>query len=131
MRQITGQLLALLAVLGVGAGISRAESAGKVEQSVVVHFDYGAQDWSTFFQWEQELRDAITAAKVGKYDGNELSVAGIDGSMYIYGPDADKLFAFVKPRLLAAPFLNNITVTLRYGDVMDPSARKTKIELRR
>src|SRR4051812_26478938 len=124
MRQIVHQLLALLALLGIGAGNSKVESAGKHEEAVIVHFDYGTKDWSTFFQFEKEFEDSISAAAVGDYDGNELAVDGSDGSMYIYGPDADKLFAFVKPRLLAASFLKNIVVTLRYGDVGDPSARE-------
>jgi hypothetical protein len=131
MGQVIRQLLAWFALLGIGVGTSKVESAGKHEEAVIVHFDYGKKDWSTFFQFEKELENAISAAAVGEYDGNELAVDGSDGSMYIYGPDADKLFAFVRPRLLAATFLKNVIVTLRYGAVSDPSVRETKIELRR
>jgi hypothetical protein len=130
MLSIVRQLLALFVLLGIAAGTSKVESADKHEEAEIVHFDYGAKDWSTFFEFEKGFKDAISAAAVGEYDGNELTVDG-SGSMYIYGPDADKLFAFVKPRLLAATFLKNVIVTLRYGSVFDPSARKKKIELRR
>jgi hypothetical protein len=84
--------------LGIGAGTSKVESAGKYAEAVIVHFEYGREHWSTFFQFEKEFEDAISNAAVGEYDGNELAVDGSDGSMYMYGPDADKLFAFVLRR---------------------------------
>jgi len=99
------------------------------EQAVLVQFDYGSKDWAPFFEFEKGFEAAIADSGLGDYDGNELAVDGSDGTMYIYGPDADKLFAFVKPRLLAAKILKNIRVTLRYGAVDDPHAREVHIGL--
>jgi hypothetical protein len=124
-------LLALAALLSIGTSASTAAEAGKHEEAVIVHFDYGRKDWSRFFEFEKALEEAIARANVGEYDGNELAVDGSDGSMYMYGADADKLFAVVKPHLLAASFLRNIVVTLRYGAVTDTAARQKRIELRR
>jgi hypothetical protein len=48
----------------------------------------------------------------------------------MYGPDADRLFSFVKPYLEAAPILKDIEVTLRYGAVGDGTARVSKVKVR-
>jgi hypothetical protein len=121
----------LAALLGIGSDSSRGEATGaKHEEAVIVHFDYGQSDWSEFFEFEKDLEAAIAEAAVGEYDGNELATDGSDGSMYMYGPDADALFAIVKPRLLSAALLRNVVVTLRYGAVTDPAAREEKVTLR-
>jgi hypothetical protein len=99
------------------------------EQAVLVQFDYGSKDWAPFFEFEKGFEAAIADSGLGDYDGNELAADGSDGYMYIYGPDADRLFAFVKPRLLSAKILKNVRVTLRYGAVDDPHARKVHIRL--
>jgi hypothetical protein len=123
-------LKALAALLGMGSGSSSLPAkTEKHEEAVIVHFDYGEKDWSRFFEFEKTLEEAIAKAAVGEYDGNELATDGSDGSMYMYGPDADALFAIVKPRLLSASFLRNVVVTLRYGAVTDPTAREKKVRL--
>jgi N12 class adenine-specific DNA methylase len=123
-------LTALAALLGMGSGSSSAQAAAaKHEEAVIVHFDYGQKDWSRFFEFEKTLEEAIAKAAVGDYDGNELATDGSDGSMYMYGPDADALFAIIKPRLMSASFLRNVVVTLRYGAVTDPTTREKKLRL--
>ena len=120
----------LAALLGIGSGSSDAEATvAKHEEAVIVHFDYGQKDWSRIFEFEESLEEALAQAAVGEYDGNELATDGSDGSMYMYGPNADALFAIVEPRLVSATFLRNIVVTLRYGAATDPAARERKIKL--
>jgi hypothetical protein len=78
----------------LGFGVGRyAASKPAPEQAVLVHFDYGHSDWAPFFSFEKGLEDAIAESGAGDYDGNELAVDGSDGTLYMYGPDADKLFA--------------------------------------
>ena len=123
-------LMALAALMGIGSGSPNVQAAAaKHEEAVIVHFNYGQKDWSQFFEFEKNLEEAIAKAAVGEYDGNELATDGSDGSMYMYGPDADALFAIVKPRLLSASFLRNVVVTLRYGAVNDPTTREKKVGL--
>lgn len=87
-----------------------------VEQAVIVSFGYGGStDLEPLFALERELESAIAAASVGEYDGNEIAVDGSDGTLYMYGPDADKLFAAVKPALESCRFMNGAVVRLRYG----------------
>ena len=75
--------------------------------------------------FERQLESAITAAQAGEYDGNEVAVDGSDGTLYMYGPDADKLFAAIRPALEACSFMKGALVRLRYGPPADgvPSAK--------
>lgn len=65
------------------------------------------------------MEDAIDRAGVGEFDGDELASDGSDGTHYMYGPDADALFAVIKPLLEAADFMRGARVQLRYGPPAD------------
>jgi len=128
VRRLLSALFAALPLIGIGAKPSNATTSAS-EQAVIVHFDYGNPDWKPFFKFQERLESAIKRSGAGDYDGNELAVDGSDGTLYMYGPDADKLLAVAKPILLSADFLKNITVTLRYGGVEDKLAREVKVRL--
>jgi hypothetical protein len=121
-------LLSVVALLA-SCGNREAEETPVTEQAVIVHFNYGNKDWAPFFAFEEKLESAISAAGVGEYDGNELAADGSDGTLFMYGPDADKLFAVVKPHLEAADLLKNIVVTIRYGAPEDASAREATVRI--
>ncbi len=89
------------------------------EHAVIVRFDYGSTDLDPLFAVEDRLEQVISAAAVGEYDGNEVAASGDDGTLYLYGPDADALFAVVKPVLASAACLRNAVATLRYGPPED------------
>lgn len=89
------------------------------EHAVLVHFAYGSTDLSRLFALEEQLEDVITAARVGEFDGNEVATDGSDGTLYMYGPDADALFAAVRPILQATEFMKGAHVKLRYGPPQD------------
>jgi hypothetical protein len=126
------RLWILAAPVLVGIFIS-ANSPGAApapsEQAVIVHFDYGSRDWAPFFQFESRLEQAIAASGTGEYDGNELATDGSDGSLYMYGPNADKLFAVVKPLLESSTLLKHVVVTLRYGSAGDKNAREVEVRV--
>ena len=127
------RLLSAAALIGM-VTTANTSSAGDSapaasEQAVLVHFDYGSRDWKPFFQFEDRLQRAIAASGAGEYDGNELATDGSDGSLYMYGPDADKLFAVVKPLLESSPILKHVVVTLRYGKAGDPNARQVQVRV--
>lgn len=96
---------------------SGAESA--TEHAVIVHFNYGSKDLKSLFALEDKLEAAISKSGAGEYDGNEIAVDGSHGSLYMYGPSADKLFEVVKPILEATPFMKGAKVKLRYGPPKD------------
>jgi hypothetical protein len=113
------------------AGCARGENERSMsEHAVIVSFDYGSNDWKPFFDWEEKFEAAVEAAEIGEYDGNEMAVDGSGGMLFLYGPDADKLFAVVRPQLEAATVLKNVVVTLRYGAVDDTSAKQTVVRIR-
>ena len=89
------------------------------EQAVIVHFNYGQTDLDPLFAIERQLEKAVTEADVGEYDGNEVATDGSDGYLYMYGPDADALFAVVRPILESVPFMKGSVAHLRYGPPED------------
>jgi hypothetical protein len=89
------------------------------EHAVLVQFAYGSTDLSRLFALEERLEAAIAAAGAGEFDGNEVATDGSDGTLYMYGPDADKLLAVVRPTLEATDFMRGARVRLRYGPPVD------------
>jgi hypothetical protein len=85
------------------------------EQAVVVNFSFGSTDLKPVFAFEDLLRQAITKAGVGEYDGNEIAADDSHGILYMYGPDAEALFRAVEAELLKSPLMRGATVTLRFG----------------
>jgi hypothetical protein len=120
----------LLGAFVISTSVSAAGAApAKSEQAVLVHFDYGSPDWAPFYKFEEQLKHAVTVSGAGDYDGNELAVDGSDGTLYMYGPDADRLFAVVRPLLESSPLLKHVVVTLRYGSVSDSNAREVEVHV--
>lgn len=85
------------------------------EHAVIVNFGYGRTDPGPVFALSDLLEQAICSSSVGEFDGNELAADGSDGSLYMYGPDADRLFAVVRPILESTSFMRGARVKLRYG----------------
>jgi hypothetical protein len=89
------------------------------QHAVTVHFDYAAESLDALLEVEEQLEVAINTAGVGEFDGNEIAVDLSDGSLYMYGPDAEALFAVVRPVLASAECLRNAWATLRFGPPED------------
>ena len=69
---------------------------------------------------------AIRAAGAGEFDGDEFG----DGSctLYMYGPDADRLFAAVEPLLRGSSLVTGGHAIKRYGPAADPQARQVRVD---
>ena len=89
------------------------------EHAVIVEFNYGSTDLKPLFQLEGRLESAINRARAGEFDGNDIAADGSDGTLFMYGPNADRLFAAVQPVLEATDFMQGARVTLRYGPPED------------
>ena len=85
------------------------------EHAVLVKFAYGSTDLSRLFALEEKLEAAVLAAGVGEFDGNEVAADGSEATLFLYGPDADALFAVVRPVLESADFMRGARARLRYG----------------
>ena len=94
------------------------------QHSVVVQFyDFadkfwteGSQSLDPLYALEDELIDALDGKNVGELDGHEIAIDGSDGFLFLYGPDADALFALIEPVLRKSPVMPGADATLRYGD---------------
>jgi hypothetical protein len=112
-------LLWFMALFGLTAGGNSSAAAPAnpttPEHAVVVHFQYGARDLQRLFALEKKLEAAIVSAGVGEFDGNDVAADGSDGYLYMYGPNADRLFETIKPILEATQFMRGAKIKLRYG----------------
>jgi hypothetical protein len=99
-----------------------------MEQAVIVHFEYGSTDLNRLFALQDRLEDVLAETKAGELDGNEVAVDGSDGFLYLYGPDADRLYDAILLTLQSADFMKNAKVTLRYGPPED-GVREAKVVL--
>jgi hypothetical protein len=89
------------------------------EHAVVVSFDFGSTELQPIFDLSTQLENAIVAANAGEFDGNEIAADGSDGCLFMYGPDADRLFQVIRPVLEACSFMRGARVKLRYGPPED------------
>ena len=89
------------------------------EQGVIIQFEYGTTDLSQLFALEDALEEALQDSDLGEYDGHEIAMDGSDGLLFLYGPNADALFAHIKHALVANSQISNVQATLRYGPPED------------
>jgi hypothetical protein len=62
---------------------------------------------------ELQLEEAINSANVGQYDGNEFGPEEV--VLFMYGPDAEAIFAAVRPALQSYPLCQGARVEIRPG----------------
>jgi len=96
-------------------GSKKGASKGSPEHEVMVHFSYGSTNLQHMYALEDQLRHAISDARVGEYDGHEIAEDGSDGFFYMYGPDAEVLYRVIGPILEESSFMRGATVTLWFG----------------
>lgn len=89
------------------------------EQAVIVKCRYGSTNLEALYGLEDKLAATIEVEKVGEYDGNEIAFDGSEAILYMYGPDADKLLATIRPILENFPFMKGATARVRYGPPED------------
>ena len=85
------------------------------QHAVIVQFNFPSGNLDRIFELEDQLAKAIEGAAAGELDGNEIAVDGRDNLFYMYGPDADKLYAAIEPVVLSCDLLSEARVLLRYG----------------
>ena len=71
-----------------------------------------------------EFEDAILAElagrEIGELDGHEGALDGSGVRIFLYGPDADKLYEAILPAVEQARLPAGTTVTRRYGEPGSP-----------
>ena len=103
--------------------------AAAPSQAVLVHLDgqglpdevYEEYDLATI---EDQLRAVIDAGGLGEFDGNDVGEEG--ATLYMYGPDAERLFVAIEATLRAYPLCKNARVVIRAGE---PGAPEREVRL--
>ena len=110
-------------------GSKPSNSAKGDEQTVLIYLDgstlpdevYQQHDLATI---EDRLVAALANTGLGEFDGNEIG--GGETKLYLYGPDAERLFAHLEPILTAYPLCRNARVVIRRGR---PGAPQREVQL--
>jgi hypothetical protein len=104
----------------------KSKQADAVEDHAVLVHIAGPSEGDEFAldEVEDRLIAAIDAAKVGEFDGNLI---GPDGAtLYMYGPDGERLFAVVEPVLRGAALPAGSLVIIRAGG---PGAKQRQVAI--
>lgn len=107
--------------------VEKAEAPTSAQHAVIVQFNYLPGTLDELTPLEDQLVAAVERAQVGQFDGNEIALDGRDTLLYMYGPDADKLFAVIEPVLLMWEPLSEARVLLRYGPPGIDTRQKTVV----
>jgi hypothetical protein len=117
--------------------MSEAEGVLMANQSVTVTFyNFADKFWTAFtrnldplYDLEDKIIAALEGKSVGELDGHEIAIDGSDGSLFLYGPDADALYAAIERPLRASAVTQGGHATLRYGGHGEPNVMEKYIEI--
>jgi hypothetical protein len=98
------------------------------QHAVIISFNYGIEELDELFELEDKLRNAIELKRVGEYDGHEIAIDSSDGTLFMYGPNAETLFKCIKPILDETEFMRGAIAQLRFGPPSD-DVKEIEIEL--
>ena len=98
------------------------------EHAVIINFNYGIQGLEQLHELEKKLEIVIKQNSVGEYDGHEIAVDYSDGSIYMYGPDAETLFNAIRPTLDNTSFMKGAQAILCFGPP-DKNTRQIEITI--
>ncbi len=83
------------------------------------------EEHETIYALEREQEEAIVATSSGEFDGDEFG--GNECVLYMYGPDADRLYASVEPKLKSTRVASGGYAIKRYGDAQDTQAWEVRV----
>jgi hypothetical protein len=73
---------------------------------------------------EEKIIEVIKGRGLGEYDGNEIGSG--ETVIFLYGPDAEKLFAAIEPIIRSYPLCKNARVLIRQGG---PGAKQREVRI--
>ena len=103
------------------------------EHAVLIHLklqhgEFGStEEREAIHAFEDELSDAVEDAGVGEFDGDDFGMG--ESILYMYGPDADRLFGVIQPLLQRSALAKGGYAIKRYGEAEDEDAREVRVEL--
>jgi hypothetical protein len=102
-----------------------------MEQAVLVHIPldddkFGSEaKRESLYALEDKLTEAVEAAEVGEFDGNDFG--GGECIFYMYGEDADALYDAVNGILKKAAVAKDGHAIKRYGPATDPASKEVRV----
>ncbi|MEP0266595.1 hypothetical protein [Dokdonia sp.] len=99
------------------------------EQALLVNFSTELNDITDLHKLEDKLRDRIIDKDIGEFDGHAIDLELKEGTIYMYGPSTDILYAGVKDILENEILLNGAIAVLRYGEP-DNDCEEKKITIK-
>jgi len=98
-------------------------SATHPEQAILIHLNGTDLPQSVYDRYDlMGLEDALIAwldgTGIGEVDGNEIGPE--TAVIYLYGPDAERLFVKIEPVLRAHPLCQKAKVVIRQGKLGAP-----------
>ena len=74
----------------------------------------------------RSVRAGFADAGVGEFDEDDFGKG--ESILYMYGPDADKLFDVIQPLLQRSPLTKGGYAIKRYGEAEDEDAREVRVD---
>jgi hypothetical protein len=102
-----------------------------MEQAVIAHLrlkegPFGSpKEREAVRDLEKRLERAIQADAAGEFDGDEFG--NNKCVLFMYGPDADRLFKIIEPILKSVPLTLGGYAIKRYGEAHDSDAREVRV----
>ena len=81
------------------------------DQAVLLYL--WGEDFDRMAELSDKLTETIEQAGVGEFDGNEIG--GGETVLFMYGPDAELLFAAIEPVLRSTPAIKGTKAIIRKG----------------
>ena len=102
----------------LGSIFGQKSATPRSEQAVIVHVDSTGLPEDVYEQYdlatiEDRLIKVIKEDQLGEFDGNE--VGRDEATLYMYGPDAERLFAGIESTLREYPLCQGARVEIRRG----------------
>ena len=112
-----------------GGGEQPGVGGQDAEHAVILSIRLGdepptEEEQQRMFDLEDEISAAIESAGVGELDGDEWGSGSC--TIFLYGPDADRLWDAIAPVLERHPFERGSSAVRRYGP---PGAREDRVSL--
>lgn len=129
-RRSAFSLVAAIMVLAIAAcADSRGTDPSTLpEHAVLIHIPApkDESDQIGLDQIENPLIAALERSGTGEWDGHEIDLQTGEAVIYLYGPDADRLYTAIEPTLRDAPIPPGSYAVKRYGE---PGARELRVKL--
>ena len=102
---------------------------GLPKQAVIVEFHYGMDELDALHDLAMELISITEKEGVGIYDGHETNMDGTDGTLFMYGDNAEVLFKSVKSTLDRIDFLKGATAHLIFGSFLKEDVKSVEVTI--